>query len=422
MKNVIRVIGIFAIMVVLMIASITIYTKDSKDKETRQALEQSMEQAVSNLTMDDLKTKSESDLADYFTGQLVSSVTSINKGMDVKIYGINYKEGFIDAEATAKFNYVLGSGSVTVRKTIYIDEKSDEQKVVSLKNTEMHSLNLQMLKTKSIVVSSSVDKEHAAKKMTDDKNNTYWESEFDPTDIDISEQNITIDLGLVYSINRLKIEWGDNYAKSYDIELSADKKKWEKVYETDLGDGEADNIKFDESGSRYVRINLHSKSVQDKGYQIKKVSIYPTYSNVKMKTENVKNKSVILSENCFVSTTDKNADTIANIVDNKADTYWNSEATTNVNVLMDLGAVYELNNVLIDWNTKVMNGDTTPYYSILYSEDNKNWETYSTVDKNGEAKVNKNVEARYIKFIGNNSNNKCFSINDIKVTGKGLNK
>ena len=53
MKNLIRGFGIIMIALIFFIASITVYTKDAKTKELKQALTKSMEEAVTNLTIED---------------------------------------------------------------------------------------------------------------------------------------------------------------------------------------------------------------------------------------------------------------------------------------------------------------------------------------------------------------------------------
>lgn len=409
MKNFIRMLALFIIMIIMMIASMNIYTKDAKTKETRAALSQSMEQAVSNLTLSDLKLANESDLADYFVAQLSSSITSVNKGIDVKIYGINYTEGYIDAEATAYFNYVLGNSSVTVRKTIYLDETSDEQKVGELK-TQSQNEQDEAIVLKSVNVSSSI-KEHSAKLINDDEKGTYWESEFDETDLDVNKQNVTVDLGKVYNINALKINWGENYAKHYAIKTSLDKKKWSVAYETDMGQGQNESLKFDTKACRYVQISLISKAVQDKGYQIKKIQIFPEYENVKIKKEKSENDNKLLSTNCFITSDDKNKDTIKNIIDGNDETVWNSDSNSNLTFMIDLGSNYDISNINIVWNS-----ESKPMYTLLYSKDNKTWETY--YDSTSDEKISTSCVARYIKFVGLNSNSDNYSIREFKVFGK----
>lgn len=77
---------------------------------------------------------------------------------------------------------------------------------------------------------------------------TRWSSEFsDP-------QWITLDLGEVFPISKVKLTWETAYAKSYFIQVSKDNRSWEKVYHTDQGDGGVDEIVFDPREARYVRL------------------------------------------------------------------------------------------------------------------------------------------------------------------------
>jgi len=415
MKNLIRGFGIIMIALIFFIASITVYTKDAKTKELKQALTKSMEEAVTNLTIEDLKEDNEADLADYFVAKLASNITSKNKGIDVKIYGINYEEGYIDAEATAHFSYIIGNGETTVRKTMYVDDKADTA-VVDENNNSEDQIGIMSIAYEKDAVASSVDsKKHKAVMVTDNDDSTYWESELNVKNIHKTEENITIDFEMIYQVNRFSIEWGDNYAKSYDIEASSDNDKWIKIYETDISNGGIDNIKVDTVACRYIRINLHFKNEQDKGYQIKDIKVYPEHEDaVAFKKDKVKNEEQLLSQNCIIDTND-NSENINNIVDDNDDTKWVSNRNKNIEFIMDLGSVYNISNLEIKWADTMQK---EPYYDIKYSEDGKDWKDMYSQSKDKKSELKTNINARYIKFIGNDANNDNFAINSFNVYGK----
>lgn len=59
-----------------------------------------------------------------------------------------------------------------------------------------------------------------------------------------------------------------------------------------------------------------------------------------------------------------------------------------------------------------------PYYDIKYSEDGKDWKDMYSQSKDKKSKLKTNINARYIKFIGNYANNDNFAINSFNVYGK----
>ncbi len=77
---------------------------------------------------------------------------------------------------------------------------------------------------------------------------TRWSSGFsDP-------QWLTVDLGEVVPISKVKLTWETAYAKSYLIQVSKDSRSWEEIYRTDQGDGGVDEIVFDPREARYIRL------------------------------------------------------------------------------------------------------------------------------------------------------------------------
>lgn len=63
-----------------------------------------------------------------------------------------------------------------------------------------------------------------------------------------------IDLGEIYEINEIVMKWTASYAEAYSIELSADGQEWVLLGYIEDGDGAMDNIKFDATYARYIRV------------------------------------------------------------------------------------------------------------------------------------------------------------------------
>lgn len=66
---------------------------------------------------------------------------------------------------------------------------------------------------------------------------------------------IIVDLGLVRPINRMILKWDNFFATSYSILISEDDSNWTTLFSTALGDGGDDDIIFQTTTARYVKLN-----------------------------------------------------------------------------------------------------------------------------------------------------------------------
>ncbi|TVY02107.1 carbohydrate-binding protein [Cohnella terricola] len=95
---------------------------------------------------------------------------------------------------------------------------------------------------------SSTEGAYAASNAVDGNSATRWSSLFaDP-------QWISVDLGSVQTVSRVKLNWEAAYAKSYQIQVSTDGNGWENVYTTTTGGGGVEDVTFSAKSARYVRV------------------------------------------------------------------------------------------------------------------------------------------------------------------------
>jgi hypothetical protein len=80
-------------------------------------------------------------------------------------------------------------------------------------------------------------------------------------------QWISVDLGSVRTITRVRLNWEAAYAKAYQIQTSPDANTWTTVYSTTTGDGGIDDINLSGSG-RYVRVNGTQRALTQYGYSL----------------------------------------------------------------------------------------------------------------------------------------------------------
>jgi hypothetical protein len=99
-----------------------------------------------------------------------------------------------------------------------------------------------------VASSSSVENTTlSASKAFDGNNTTRWASAFS------DNQWITVDLGSIYTVNKVVLIWETAYGKSYKIQFSTDNVNWKDVYSTTTSKGGTENITV--SGrTRYVRM------------------------------------------------------------------------------------------------------------------------------------------------------------------------
>ncbi len=116
---------------------------------------------------------------------------------------------------------------------------------------------------------SSFEKKFQPEKAIDGKSSTRWSSEHaDP-------QWIMLDLGKKITINKVFFHWESAYAKSYQLQVSNDGKKWYIVYYTDNCQGGKEKIDFKPVKVRYIRMfGIERKTGW--GYSLFEFKVYST--------------------------------------------------------------------------------------------------------------------------------------------------
>ncbi|MFH1369459.1 MAG: discoidin domain-containing protein [Elusimicrobiota bacterium] len=87
--------------------------------------------------------------------------------------------------------------------------------------------------------------------MLDGNETTRWSSGFS------DEERATFDFGEITTITKAAIQWENAYASSYELLISKDGLKWDRMYATDKGKGGKEYIKLaNPAAGRYMRINF----------------------------------------------------------------------------------------------------------------------------------------------------------------------
>ena len=103
--------------------------------------------------------------------------------------------------------------------------------------------------------------------IVDQKANTRWES--DKTDAEWCQ----IDLGDIYTVNKVKLSWEAAYASKYKIQVSTDNSNWQDVFVQESGKGGIEEAVFQATEARYVRMQ-GVKRATEYGYSIYEMGVY----------------------------------------------------------------------------------------------------------------------------------------------------
>jgi hypothetical protein len=102
----------------------------------------------------------------------------------------------------------------------------------------------------------------------DGNTGTRWSSLYsDP-------QWISIDLGSVRTVNRVRLQWETAYGRAYQIQVSNDNANWTTISSTTTSDGGVDDVVATGSG-RWVRIFGTARATQW-GYSLWEFDVYGT--------------------------------------------------------------------------------------------------------------------------------------------------
>ncbi|MER5325654.1 PQQ-dependent sugar dehydrogenase [Streptosporangium roseum] len=118
-----------------------------------------------------------------------------------------------------------------------------------------------------VTASSTEGAGFAAGNVVDGNAGTRWSSGFsDP-------QWVSVDLGSVRQVSRVRLQWEAAYGKAYRVETSVDGVSWSQVHSTVAGDGGADDIAFPAVGARHVRV-YGTQRATVWGYSLWELEVY----------------------------------------------------------------------------------------------------------------------------------------------------
>jgi hypothetical protein len=238
---------------------------------------------------------------------------------------------------------------------------------------------------KTATASSTENANTPASAAVDGNTGTRWSSAFsDP-------QWLQVDLGATATISSVTLNWEAAYARSFQIQTSANGSTWTTIYSTTTGAGGVQTLSVSGSG-RYVRMNATARATAY-GYSLWEFQVYgSTGSSPACGTADAAQ-----GRTATASSSENAATTAAAAVDGNAATRWSSAFSDPQWLQVDLGSSQTVCNVALSWEAAYASA-----YQIQISSNGSTWTSiYSTTTSTGgNQSLNVSGTGRYIRMYG----------------------
>jgi hypothetical protein len=218
---------------------------------------------------------------------------------------------------------------------------------------------------------------------TDGNLTTRWSSAFsDP-------QWLQVDLGQTYNLTNVSLNWEAAYGKAYQIQTSNDQVNWVSIASTSTGDGGTDVFGVNASG-RYVRMYGTQRGTAY-GYSLWELAIAGTPGT------NTGGTLVSQGKPTTASSAENAGTAAANATDGSTGTRWSSAFSDPQWLRVDLGAVMNVNKVVLNWEAAYARA-----FQVQTSTDGTTWTTISstTTGTGGVQTLNVSGTGRYVRVNG----------------------
>jgi beta-glucanase (GH16 family) len=222
-----------------------------------------------------------------------------------------------------------------------------------------------------------------ASNATDGNLGTRWSSAFsDP-------QWIQVDLGQSYNISHVTLNWEAAYARSYQIQTSANGTTWTNIFSTTTGDGGTDDLAVTGTG-RYIRMNGSARATPY-GYSLFEFGVQGTPGGGGTAT--------LLSQGhpATASSLENATFPASNAVDGNTGTRWSSGFSDPQSLQVDLGATHSISRVVLNWEAAYATA-----FQIQTSNDASTWTTIfsTTTGTGGVQDLAVSGSGRYVRMLG----------------------
>ncbi len=280
-----------------------------------------------------------------------------------------------------------------------------------LLGAKLQAQNLNKAFGKAAVATSvqSNDQAHyAARFATDGDQRTRWFS------ISTNDQSLTVDLGSVQAIDRIRISWELNYARDLDLQVSSDGIAYTSLKAVSGNVPETrDNLLVNEYAKlggrgRFVRVACLTQAT-GQGFAINELEVFG-FSNT---TPNLALNKLVRATNTDLSNTGF-LFRPGFAVDGNSQTRWSTLRSTNQSLVVDLGQAVPFTTIYLNWQAAY-----GVAFQLQTSIDSTTWTTLATYTNNQAYynEVRAAATGRYVRMLGQQGgqNGGGFSIYELAV-------
>jgi hypothetical protein len=238
---------------------------------------------------------------------------------------------------------------------------------------------------RTTTASSTENAASPASAATDGNTGTRWSSAFsDP-------QWIQVDLGQTATIDQVVLNWEAAYAKSFQIQTSANGTTWTNIYSTTTGAGGVQTLAVSGSG-RYVRMNGTARATAY-GYSLWEFQVFGTIGG----GGTCGTANAAQGRPATASSTENAASAASAAVDGNTGTRWSSAFSDPQWIQVDLGATAAICGVDLNWEAAYATA-----FQIQTSANGTSWTNiYSTTTGTGGVQhLTVSGSGRYVRMNG----------------------
>ncbi len=323
-----------------------------------------------------------------FSGPATVSVTAVAADSDGTIsrvaFFVDGTQLGADASAPYAFETAVTSGVYAIAAVAYdnLNTPSQPSIVSVIVDTTPVSYNLALGRPvfASSVESGSLSPEFAV----DGLDTTRWSSAFE------DPQWLYVDLGARFRIESVFLWWETAYAASFDLQVSDDTATWTTIFTTESGRGGPQYLTGVAGAGRYVRM-LGRQRATEWGYSLWEFAVYGGPADPE-------ERNIALGRPTVASSSESESLTPDRATDGSAASRWSSGFANREWIYVDLGALYDINRVVLHWETAYPLG-----YLVEVSNDAANWQSIDFVESDGGIDYRRYIvpyAARYVRIVG----------------------
>jgi hypothetical protein len=210
---------------------------------------------------------------------------------------------------------------------------------------------------------------------------TRWESP--ASDV----QSITVDLGSVQQIDRIRLTWENAYGKNFTLDVSDDNATWKTVVNVTNNATTANEYPNLNTSGRYVRMNGTQRATQYT-YSLYEFEVF----NFSTRTDNI-----LSNGKAGVASSTQGGMPVNQAFDNNRATRWGSEYQDSVTAYVDLRGTAAISRVYLVWESAYGKD-----FKIEVSNDAVTWTNVAKISNNSShySEIPLNTQGRYVRMHG----------------------